>query len=167
MENFLNDTVNIFDKFGINATSYITHNFSELYKYDAIYDTVQAVIAFRQQSDRCMSRFTGLNRIWKKLQTRGIISDNYSLPLNEKESHYISISKLLTLILKIHKISKKEDLLIQRQKMFVHAYNNIPIDSMYKLQNVYRNDFKLFGYDPFPDSLFGQRSKIKTDFFLP
>ncbi|VDI59682.1 chondroitin 4-sulfotransferase 11, partial [Mytilus galloprovincialis] len=167
MEYFLNDTLNIFNKFGINSTYYITHNFSELYEYDAIYDTVQAVIAFRQQSDGCMNRYTGLNRIWRKLQTRGIISENYFLPLNKKESQNISSSQLMTLILKTNKISKKEDLLLQKRKMFVDAYNTIPIDTMYKLQTVYKNDFKLFGYDAFPDSLFGQRSKIKTDMFMP
>ncbi|XP_052081811.1 carbohydrate sulfotransferase 12-like [Mytilus californianus] len=166
MENFLNDTVNIFAKFQINSSPYITQNFSDEYKYDAIYDTVQAFIAFRHESKKCMNPYTGLQRIWRKLQYRGIISENKSIPLNKKESQHILLSKLLTIISTTHQISKKDNLSVQRRKLFIQAYNTIPLTLMYKLQNVYHNDFKLFGYDPFPKSLFGNRSNIMTDVFL-
>ncbi|VDI16044.1 Hypothetical predicted protein [Mytilus galloprovincialis] len=166
METFLNDTVNIFDKFQINSNPYITQNFRDEYKKDAIYDTIHAFVAFRHESKKCMSPDTGLQRIWKKLQSRGIISENQSLPLNEKESQNILLSKLLTIVSTKHEKSKTDNLSEQKRKLFRQAYNSIPLPLMYKLQSVYQDDFRLFGYDPFPKSLFGNRTNIMPDMFL-
>ncbi|CAG2201626.1 CHST11 [Mytilus edulis] len=159
MENFENDVSRILKEIGAESYPYFAENFKKEYTSDAIYDIVQAYFANRRDSDKCIDRHTGIKRVWLKLQIRGIISRTIPVPFTSKESLSLSFPKLLKSIIKARDISENEDMKAQKTMFITQAYSNIPLDTMFKLQSVYKKDLQIFNYDLFPKHLFGTRQR--------
>ena len=61
-----------------------------------------------------------------------------------------------------HTKSLQYNLVHQKKMYLIQAYNNLPIATMRKLQHIFYNDFRIFGYDPEPAHLFQSRESFKT-----
>lgn len=166
MENFENDTSNILKEIGVESYPYFSENFKKEYTADSIYDIAHAYISFRQDSDKCIDRQTGLKRVWRILQIRGIISESVRMPFSSKESQTITLSKLLNTILKARDDSFNEELKDQKATFFKEAYSSVPLDKMMNLQKVYKEDFLIFNYESFPKNLFKARRNTAKEIFI-
>ena len=158
METFANDTFYILEK--LNLTEYVPHlkDFKRQSALDAIYDVSQAYIAFRKVASRCLKYEDSLKRIWRKLQIRGLISDQIKFPFSVNDAKYISNSEFSSKLIEAHKQSQKYDLKTLKRNYLIDAYNMIPLQTMFKLAEVYKLDFKIFDYEMFPEYLFRNRT---------
>ncbi|CAC5381903.1 CHST11 [Mytilus coruscus] len=157
MENFENDVSRILKEIGAESYPYFSENFKKEYTSDVIYYIVQAYFSFRRNTDKCIDRHTGIKRVWLKLQIRGIISQAIPVPFTSKESQSLSLPKFLNSIIIARDISEKVDMKAQKSMFITQAYSRIPLDTMIKLQSVYKEDLQIFNYDLFPKHLFGPR----------
>jgi hypothetical protein len=158
METFANDTFYILEK--LNLTQYVPHlqNFQKQSALDAIYDASQAYIAFRDKASLCLKYDQSLKRVWRKLQIRGLISDQIKFPFSVNDAKYISNSEFSSKLIEAHKQSQKYDLKTLKRNYLIDAYNMIPLQTMFKLAEVYKLDFKIFDYEMFPEYLFRNRT---------
>ena len=62
-----------------------------------------------------------------------------------------------------HKQSQKYDLKTQKRNYLINAYNMIPLQTMFKLANMFKLDFQIFDYEPFPDYLFQNRTTSNSN----
>ncbi|XP_063425504.1 carbohydrate sulfotransferase 11-like [Mytilus trossulus] len=166
MENFENDVFRILKEIGAESYPYFSENFKKEYTSDAIHDIVQAYFAYRMESDKCIDRHTGIKRVWLKLQIRGFVSQTIPVPFTPKESQTLTFSQLLDTILKARDVSFNEDLRDQKATFFKDAYSSVPLDTMTKLQKVYKEDFLIFNYESFPKSLFTAKRNTTKDIFI-
>ena len=163
METFANDTFHILEK--LNLTQYLPHlqNFQKQSALDAIYDASQAYIAFRDKASLCLKYDQSLKRVWRKLQIRGLISDEIKYPFSQFDSKHIKQKPLFGLLKRAHKQSQKYDLKTQKRNYLINAYNMIPVQTMYRLANMFKLDFQIFDYEPFPDYLFQNRTTSNSN----
>ncbi|KAL8591172.1 hypothetical protein ACOMHN_057912 [Nucella lapillus] len=54
---------------------------------------------------------------------------------------------------------KEEEVVAQREKIMIGAYNTLPRGLLYQVRDYYRDDFHMFGYHSEPPELFSQRDQ--------
>lgn len=165
IETFIGDTFYILEK--LNLTQYLPYlkDFKKQSISDAIYDVSQAFVKFRKGASKCLRSDDSLKRIWRKLQIRGIIANELKFPFNLNDSRFMQERELSKALEIAHKQSQTYDLKTQKQSHLIKAYRTIPLETMFKLADVYKLDFKIFDYEQFPIDLFQNRSSSLSDIF--
>lgn len=153
MESFMDDSVFLFKKLGLNKTLNAIQKFPGLLDNDALYDTVTSAFNFKKDVIKCISWHEALKRVWKKLQIRGVIGKE-QFPLNATESGKIELEEFIWLVKETKLKTSSAERRKQRREAFIEIYRSVPLDLLNKLKDVYSADFELFSYERSPDSIF-------------
>ena len=103
-------------------------------------------------------------RLWKTFQFNGYLPMEAEFPDPHPTS--IDVAQFRTLVHKafIDRPNRsKAEWQQQRQQAMKNAYHSITMGTVRRIQQLYRQDFILFDYDPEPDSLFGNRHTAITE----
>ncbi|CAG2190752.1 CHST11 [Mytilus edulis] len=168
METFADDVHFILKEFNLENYTSVLKDFKTDSILDSITDTVETFRDVRSTFTKCLSIYGGLQKIWRKLQIRGIISEQIKFPFNKNDATKFKPSSqtFKNAIINAHIESKKQyNLKDQKRKYLISAYNLLPIATMDKLQKIFQNDFQIFGYDKRPDYLYQPRQKNIVDIF--
>ncbi|XP_063436661.1 carbohydrate sulfotransferase 11-like, partial [Mytilus trossulus] len=84
METFADDVHFILKEFNLENYTFVLKDFKTDSILDSITDTVETFRDVRSTFTKCLSIYGGLQRIWRKLQIRGIISEQIKFPFNTK-----------------------------------------------------------------------------------
>ncbi|XP_076454424.1 carbohydrate sulfotransferase 11-like [Babylonia areolata] len=139
---------------GLNVT--IANNFSSdvmatQLSHDAIKDSAISAFQFYERLRPCVSKFDMCQRLWQKLQLRGIINDDIDFPLTPHEATmttYSEFSQLLTEARRRSNDSRK--LRGQKIQALKSAFAEVPPAAISKLLEIYQADFEMFGYEKYP-----------------
>ncbi|CAI9720334.1 carbohydrate sulfotransferase 11-like isoform X2 [Octopus vulgaris] len=132
---------------------------------DELFDATD--IAFRnlKSNQNCFSPYELLERIWHRLQIRGILNQKFSFPLTPEEAQTIKqddfYKKLNTYL---EKSQMDPSTVNNRHESINEAFSTVPLDILEKLQSVMEMDCKLFGYDTQPDFVFKAKNYVNKSF---
>lgn len=159
MEHFLDDSVFLYKKLGLNKTINSIQKFPSLLEHDALYDTVTSAFAFKNEVIKCITWDEALRRVWRKLQIRGVIGKE-PFPLPADESNKIDVEEFIWLVKETRLKSSNSERRKQRKEALIEIYRSVPIDLLNQLKSVYSTDFELFNYDTSPDYIFNRTKDI-------
>ncbi|XP_060076868.1 carbohydrate sulfotransferase 11-like [Ylistrum balloti] len=168
METFANDSLILLNawnkRYGINIT------FDDFEAETALQRAVShtgRLYSMREKLEKCMSFYSGMQRIWRDLQIRGFLPKSASLPFTESESVNVDMSQLIDALTKVMKgVTDLAVLRQQKREAMIQAYGQVPMKDLIKLREIVRPDCELFGYDVSPDFIFNRRHNSgKTNSF--
>ncbi|XP_060076869.1 carbohydrate sulfotransferase 11-like [Ylistrum balloti] len=158
METFANDSLILLNawnkRYGINIA------FDDFEAETALQRAVShtgRLYSMRENLEKCMSFYSGMQRIWRDLQIRGILPKSASLPFTESESVNVDRSQLIDALTNAIKgVTDRAGLRQQKREAMIQAYGQVPMKDLIKLREVVRPDCELFGYDVSPDYIFNR-----------
>jgi hypothetical protein len=166
METFKADTFHILSKLNQTQTLNIfRENFTDLYADDDIKDSVSMPFSWKDDIVKCISWPKALQRIWRKLQIRGIIGSD-AFPLSVAEAEAISEEKFIELLKTIRKNISHDGVSWQKKQSYMEAYKSVPIKLLDEIRHVYQKEFALFDYDDRPANVFDRTEPFKFYGFL-
>lgn len=159
MESFKEDAVEIFRRFNLTSAVEI---FEKSMKYladeDAIFDSISGPYTWKPSVLQCMSWKEALQRIWRKLQLRGILSFDEKFPFDNNTS--VTTHQFFKLANSARLNSDSETLRLQKKNVFVEMYRTVPLNVLHDLREVFKDDFLLFSYPDTPPEIFDRDSVI-------
>lgn len=157
METFKDDTFYILSKLNQTQTLNVFETkFSKLHAYDAIDDSISGPYLWKSRITRCMSWHEALQRIWRKLQLRGVILNSAKFPLNEDQSNNTTKSDFISIAFTAWGNSTSTERTKQKKEEYIKTFQEVPVDVLDSIRRVYEREFKLFGYDDRPNELFNR-----------
>ncbi|XP_070179068.1 carbohydrate sulfotransferase 8-like [Littorina saxatilis] len=128
-------------------------------------DEVRNLISFnyyvskvRDADYNCTSTAKLAQRLWKTFQINGYLDDD--LPFPPFQGEEVEETELMTSVdraLSTTLVKSRKERKEQRERAMVRAYRTVSKATLYKLQDIYWNDFVMYGYDPEPGCLFDER----------
>ncbi|KAL3863842.1 hypothetical protein ACJMK2_005570 [Sinanodonta woodiana] len=166
METIEQDTKYILSK--LNQTNrVIFDDFSADAEKNAIADAIDWVFNIREDIEECgVSFHQALLRLWRRLQSRGILSKKDIFPFRPERSETIRKVDLTNTVLQLYISGNAIDRKRNRVEVLLEAYSSVPDSLVSKLQQIFKLDLKLFGYSELPDYIrYGREySKVKPEF---
>lgn len=112
----------------------------------------------------CFHRELIAKRLWSVFKMNGYIHENSRFPTEIigaerfKVKKEYAVSEFVKYAFKTLDIQDKQglDLKYQRSKYMLEGYNAVPLSLLYKVKQLYKYDFELFGYDPEPRDIFSR-----------
>ena len=164
LETFTRDTHDILNKLGIKVTMEDLAVWKDDVTLDAILDTVESPFGWRPNIEKCMSWYSGLRRVWRKLQSRAIIPLEEEFPFSqERVEKYLTAQEFIKIAHSAHLRADKARLKRQKQEVLAVAYKTVSRSTLLKLQEVYEPDFLLFQYEIQPDFIFDKAFVEEVD----
>ncbi|KAL4221985.1 hypothetical protein ACF0H5_018032 [Mactra antiquata] len=159
MENFSSDSTHIFKKLQLTRSIEALQNKGkQLADDDALNDTVTSPFLWKNEIKTCIPWHEALNRIWKKLQIRGVIGKQ-PLSLTADEAEHITQQEFLDLIKQTQKLTSYEERKKQRHDALIEIYSQVDQNDLEMLKKSFKDDFELFEYDISPSYIFNDRMK--------
>lgn len=166
METLKVDTFYILSKLNQTHTLKIyLDNFTDLHAVDAIDDSVSGPFSWKNEIVKCISWPKALQRIWRKLQIRGVIGSD-AFPLSEAEAEVISKEQFIELLKTIRKNISHDEVSWQKKQAYMEAYRSVPTEVLDGIRHVYAKEFALFDYDDRPGTFFDRTEPFKFYGFL-
>ncbi|XP_070172972.1 uncharacterized protein [Littorina saxatilis] len=139
----------------VSIANYSTETLMDDVTTDAIMDSTYSAFEFHKDLKPCVTKHEMCKRLWRKMQLRGIISDELSFPLTQEETVKISAADMMRLLLDARKRSQQNTLKLRQQtyQALKDAFEKVPTDDILKLVKIYSLDFELFGYSKYPNFL--------------
>ncbi|XP_021367278.1 carbohydrate sulfotransferase 11-like isoform X2 [Mizuhopecten yessoensis] len=117
---------------------------------EAIYLTVSRAYDVVLRVPKCASLPQALERAWKVLQIRGVLSQLAEFPYKMIE-HNSNISKSLFLDVIAKEIKRfpmtQSDKLLSKEQAVVKAYESVSSSDLERFTSIFHPDFSLFGYE--------------------
>ncbi|XP_052265520.1 carbohydrate sulfotransferase 13-like isoform X2 [Dreissena polymorpha] len=156
MESFAEDSLELVKQLNMpKIAELMIVNGSNIYVDDAIKDTAFQPFSpeFNNDVTRCMSKKTALERVWTKLQFRGLIG-NTKLLLDEKRLSSMTYPEFLQIVMDARKKSDSSERNQLKKRLFRETYKSVNLEDLYKVSAIFQDDFDLFEYDRNPSRLF-------------
>ena len=159
LEQFSEDAKYVFESIGQYSLAKRFSPFkvtSSLAESAALNQTISVPYVSRNTIRNKISWKTALKRIWLKLQLRGLVAFDKKIEdfVSSTEFDSISADELIKRANKAKSLSDWTVLKQQKHDAMREAYMTLHINDVNMLRNLYKNDFKIFGYDDRPDNLF-------------
>lgn len=162
MEYFSQDSFHLYRKLQMSdSISALTKQGKQLADEDAMMDTINSPFLWKADIKKCIPWREALNRIWRKLQIRGVIGKQ-QLPLSDSEAEKITKKEFIDLILRTQKLTPYKDRKRQRTEALQEIYSTVKIQFLQQLKQSYKTDFDFFEYNDDPEDIFHiNRSSIQ------
>ncbi|XP_053391782.1 carbohydrate sulfotransferase 12-like isoform X2 [Mercenaria mercenaria] len=162
IETFKADTFHIIYKFNQTQTLEVfEHELSSLHADDAIHDSTSGPFSWKWGIIRCITWPEALQRIWRKLQIRGIIGVN-GFPLTDNEANNIAKEEFIALLEKTRFKTTSGERGWLKEQAFKEAYRSVPFDVLDEIRTIYSNEFSLFDYNDSPGEIFNRNTEIQN-----
>lgn len=154
MESFSVDALHIYTRLQMNTTiSELKKHGKELADEDAMMDTVNSPFQWKKDIKKCIPWREALNRIWRKLQIRGVIG-KHQLPLSDAEAESISKQEFIELIKRTQKLTPYNQRKQQRTEALQEIFASVSMEYLQELKTSFKTDFDFFEYDDDPKDIF-------------
>ena len=129
---------------------------------------VKWYIGDKEKYGECVTMDEALRRLWQKLKIRGYLYKDIRYPLTPQQSENVSVRAFVSVASKAMELSRKAsaDLKGNRRLSLIEAFQSVPDAQKRELQTLFRWDFELFGYDPYPPEVFKETVKSTSLFDL-
>ncbi|XP_076453550.1 uncharacterized protein LOC143288798 [Babylonia areolata] len=118
---------------------------------DAVTDSTFSAFEFYEELKSCVSLYETCQRLWLKMQLRGVISEDLPLPLSAEQTETMKAEEMVSIFEDARRKSQdSEKLKQQKEKALKDAYATISSNDLRRLTDIYDSDFTLFGYDKQP-----------------
>jgi hypothetical protein len=155
MESFREDMFPVLENLQLeNAIPFLEDGLKEKSVFDALEDSIFSPYSWRKDILRCMGWHEALQRIWRKLQMRGLIGMDKTFPLTRYASARISKEMFLETAKSAWRSSNSSKLKKQKSEVFIEMYRSVPVDVLKHFAANFELDFHLFDYDPSPKEIF-------------
>ena len=99
--------------------------------------------------------FQILQRIWRRLQIRGLLSRNIDFPLKENHSEWMSRETFHQILnIALLKSWRDQSTKENRKEAMLEAFNTLPRKDLEELSKLLHIDCEMFGYNTRPDFIF-------------
>ena len=138
------------------------------YRLENLQRQVQWYLGEKERYRACITVGEALRRLWQKLKIRGYLHKDIRYPLTRQQSENVSVRTFVSIASKAMELSKKAsaDLKGNRRLSLIEAFQSVPDAQKRELQTLFRWDFELFGYDPYPPEVFNETVKSTSLFDL-
>lgn len=156
----------------LNVTFQTNVSLSRETKLDAIHDSVESPFGWKDNILKCASTQEMGQRIWRKLQIRGLISSKIDYPFGAQDLAKMSDSAFTQAAAAAHvKSTNKTELTRQKQQAFIEAFRTVSLSDIQRHVDIFEEDFDAFGYEKYPDAVFDRGDKFTDthalDFSIP
>ena len=117
---------------------------------DALKDSSIWAFQQRKKVEKCMPFVTGLERVWKRLQKRGMLNMKATFPLKALSSRNITETEFRNALMNAYHSFNIEDNKMNRELALQEAYSTVSNETLHELRDAFDLDFRLFDYDKFP-----------------
>ena len=164
METFPQDLRYLSTHLNLSLTGYFAGDqFRYDYAKDAIEDSINSPFGWMAEIIRCMDKLQMGLRIWRKLQIRGLIDRRTPFPYSKEGFLSVTADQFIQACTKAHvESTDKAELKRQKREAFVEAYRTVDLKDLYRLQKVFQDDFKMFGYDHEPADVFDRKTTVNV-----
>ncbi|KAL4217945.1 hypothetical protein ACF0H5_022684 [Mactra antiquata] len=165
-ETLKEDTFHILN--ALNLSSLVTFNdFEDDAVWDAVRDSGEFVFMNREKLEDCGIPFKCvLFKVWKRMQSRGILSTNIPFPFQGNESvANITEDEFTTSVIQASHASNPKEIRNNRKEALEQAYQSIPLRAVSQLVEAFEVDFDLFGYDRYPNFVKIMSSSSSREYF--
>ncbi|XP_052254853.1 uncharacterized protein LOC127860657 [Dreissena polymorpha] len=158
LENIAEDGSYIMNKIGISkkAITALETNISNLTKDDAITDSIRGPFGWKKDVLKHMSWDKALQRLWLKLQMRGLIEKDIKLELSDQQIMSMTSDRLIDIAREAHARSDPGKLKQQSKAVQKEAFASVPLKDLTAFRDAFKDDFTLLGYDPSPQEIFNR-----------
>ena len=138
------------------------------YPLENLQGQVKWYIRDKEKYGECITVDEALRRLWQKLKIRGYLHKDIRYPLTPQQSEKVSVRAFVSITSKAMELSRKAsaDLKGNRRLSLIEAFQSVPDAQKRELQTLFRWDFELFGYDPYPPEVFNETVKSTSLFDL-
>lgn len=148
-ETLKEDTLYLLEKF--NLTHLVKFSdFEASSDEDAIKDASGFAFGNRKKVEKCMPFIMGLKRVWKRLQSRGVLHMEAEFPEKELSLANITEREFRTTLLNAYHSYNLEENKLNRDIALREAYSTVSNKTLQELHEAFDLDFQLFDYDKFP-----------------
>ena len=110
----------------------------------------------------CMPLEEAGRRLWKKLTIRGVIPKSQPFPFSSKEAGKVTEEEFVEAgLAAIARSGSWQTKRMQETEALREAFSTIPMQQRLKLKEALFLDFKLFGFDPEPETVFPKTPFVK------
>jgi len=160
MENFKEDTFFIMKKLGMNRSiEILKDSFSNYSTDDAITDSIYSPFEWKKKILTIISWDKALQRIWLKLQMRGIISMDIKLDTSDVRLKNVTADAFINIAREAHASSDPELLKLQKEMVKKEAFASVPLADIKEFRDLFHDDFVVFDYEPSPSAIFDRRDQ--------
>lgn len=155
METFKHDVFYIMERLGLNESLYLMNDkFVDLSIDDAITDSIFSPFSWKKDILKIISWDKALQRIWLKLQMRGIISMDIKLDTDNGKMNNVTAHEFINLARNAH--SRSDPVSLKKQKDLVkkEAFASVPLPDIKAFRDVFHADIVMFEYEPSPSYIF-------------
>ena len=142
-------------------------NYSNDYETETLKGSVAWVMKkMRSDIQDCMPLEEAGRRLWKKLIIRGLIDKYQPFPFIPEKAKNVSQTKFLEEALAAMSRSRRwEERRQQHTEALREAFSFLPLNQRLKLKKILFLDFKMFGFDPEPETVFPRTPFVKEQGF--
>ena len=124
---------------------------------DAIKDSSVYAFSQRKKVEKCMSFMESLQRVWKRLQNRGILNMEAEFPEKQLSTMNLTEVEFRNVLMKAYNSFNIVETKVNRELALRVAYSTVSQESLRALQDAFDLDFKLFDYDKSPSFITNSR----------
>lgn len=167
METFSEDVVFLAQSLNLTIVSYLeSQQFKFEYVKDAIEDSINSPFSWRKKIINCMSWHEAGQRVWRKLQIRGVISRRISFPYTADSFEAVTSKEFIAAAVDAYqKSTDRAELKQQREDAFAEAYSTVNLAELQTLMAPMRDDFELFDYEEYTANVFNISGNIRRGAF--
>jgi len=163
MESFEDDAFFVMNKLEMNkSTQSLEKTFKNKTIDDAIIDSIVSPFQWNQQIVQQISWASALQRIWLKLQLRGIIDFDQKLNLTPHQVVALTQQEFIDMAREAHKRAEPRRLRKQKAEVTAEAFRRVPLTDLEAFKKTFMEDFILFGYESTPEVYFNRDNEFKT-----
>ncbi|KAK7475996.1 hypothetical protein BaRGS_00032763 [Batillaria attramentaria] len=147
----------------VSITNFNFETLAEDVAEDSIRDATYSTFEFYLDLRECLSKFEMGQRLWKQMQVKGIIDDEFDFPLSREEMDKMTAGYYVHLLENARKLSRDhEKLRQQKQNAIRAAFEQVSAQDILKIVDIYSLDFEMFGYDKFPEFIVKTTGPVGT-----
>ncbi|KAH3872880.1 hypothetical protein DPMN_036103 [Dreissena polymorpha] len=156
LENIAEDGSYVMNKIGIskNAITALETNISNLTKDDAITDSIRGPFGWKKDVLKHITWDKALQRLWLKLQMRGLIEKDIKLELSNQQIMSMTSDRFIDIAREAYARSDPGKLKQQSKAVQKEAFASVPLKDLKAFRDAFKDDFILLGYDPSPKELY-------------
>ncbi|KAL8561072.1 hypothetical protein ACOMHN_031016 [Nucella lapillus] len=165
METFSADVSLVLAQLGYNVSQSTLDKWAGQSEQDAILDSIKSpYVHWKRSIVKCMPWREANKRIWRKLQTRGLVDKTHSLPMEDFPKDSLAFGAFSGKVQQYWKQFRTSGLQSQQKREALSsAYNGISQKDLELVREYFLLDFDLYQYDSRPDVVF--KAKQTWDVF--
>lgn len=136
---------------------------------DVVLDSLKSAFSWKSEIRKCIPLDQMGQRIWRKLQIRGVILSDLQYPFKPGQMDNMSAGAFIEECRRAISASRdKAQLKKQKKQAIEETYLSLDQDAIQQILKAYSLDFSLFGYSQNPGYIFNPEYKMKlerTDLF--